>query len=608
MRLLIASVLALGALSASAFFARYDADTPPERNVLTGELDRPCVATPCDAPDWSPLLVQSPTGPVAVLVDLNDDVGASAQRHLDAEVERAIAPFDHEGLEVALSESAALYRILVPPSELADLREALEDEADIESVEIEASFQLDLDQHVALEYVGLGEEVERSDGGEPFVPDDPYYKHQWHLDQIQMPAAWRRSRGEGVVVAVIDTGVLYRDHGRARQVPDLAGTAFVPGWDFVDGDDTPDDGHGHGTHVAGTIAQTTNNGVGVAGVAPDARIMPIRVLDNRGGGRYGNVAAGIRWAVDNGAKVLNLSLGGPIPSAAISNAIRHAHRKGAVVVVAAGNTGRGRVQFPAAARHAFAVGAVRFDETLSFYSSFGRHLDIVAPGGDLRVDQNRDGLPDGVLQNTMIPRKPDQNDYLGYQGTSMAAPHVAGVAALLVSAGVTDPEAVERIIQETAKAKQDRTRYGAGLVQANDALLAATRDRGLSSAALALLLGLGAFAVRRRRYEWGLVGTALGFGAALASVLGLVASSAGFVWPLAVSALVPLLAIGLAGHLRGGRVLGAGMGIAIAGFSLFEGLSPSLLSPIGAALGPLLIVGAALSLWLATATLRRSQG
>ncbi|HJK92783.1 MAG TPA: S8 family peptidase, partial [Polyangiaceae bacterium LLY-WYZ-15_(1-7)] len=433
------------------------------------------------APEAEPTLAADPaTG--AVLIDLGDDLDASERDVIEDLVHDAIAPYawpeGDAALGETLSESAQLFRITPPASELGDLRDALGGLEDVEALEAEREWSLppSAEAFAIGELAAVDEEPDSARG--PYRPNDPYYKHQWHLDQIQMPGAWQRSQGQGVVVAVIDTGVAYADAGRFRQAPDLKQTRMVAGRDFVDRDDRPFDEHGHGTHVAGTVAQSTNNGVGVAGVAPQAAIMPIRVLDRRGAGSWGNVAAGIRWAADHGADVINLSLGGGTPSRAIANAIAHAHRKGVVVVAAAGNTGRGRVQYPAAHRYAFAVGAVRYDETLSFYSSYGRHLDVVAPGGDLRVDQNGDGLPDGVLQNTIVRGNVGRHDYLAFQGTSMAAPHVAGAAALLKASGVSDPSAVQRLLRDTAKSKSDTRRYGAGLIQADDALRAGTRDLG----------------------------------------------------------------------------------------------------------------------------------
>lgn len=529
-----------------------------------------------------------------VLVDLDDDMSAAQRDRIEELIHAAIAPLPWpEGdaaMGTTLSDPAELYALVVPPSEVGDVLRALRHHEGVEAVEIERQWRLpETEEGSAL--ASRSSERAPAPARGAFRPNDPYYKHQWHLDQIEMPKAWLRSRGQGVTVAVIDTGVAYGSAGRFKQAPDLAGTRFVPGRDFVDNDDSPFDEHGHGTHVAGTIAQSTNNGVGVAGVAPEAAIMPIRVLDRRGAGSWGSVAAGIRWAADHGADVINLSLGGSTRSRAISNAIAYAHRKGVVVVAAAGNTGRGRVQYPGADRFAIGVGAVRYDESLSFYSSYGRALDLVAPGGDLRVDQNGDGLPDGVLQNTILRGDPARHDYLAFQGTSMAAPHVAGVAALLKASGVRDPDAVERILEETAKSKRDRHRYGAGLVQADRALRAATRDLGAARGTAALGFGLLLLLGLRRRERLGVrVGPALvaaGLLSGLASALpwelaGLPVPAAplatfGALGPAGLGALaaLPLLLVGLLYGVARARPWLAGACFGVAGYAAVEALWPT---------------------------------
>jgi len=188
-----------------------------------------------------------------------------------------------------------------------------------------------------------------------FVPNDEYYPYQWHMPQIQMEQAWDVANGSGVVVAVIDTGVAYEDYAGYVQAPDLAGTSFTGGCDFVNRDYHANDDHGHGTHVTGTVAQTTNNTIGVAGVAHGATIMPIKVCDNAGSCEGADTIDGIVWATDYGAHVINLSLGDG-PSSAEEAAINYALSHGVVVVAAAGNWGDPYLSCPACYPGVIAVG------------------------------------------------------------------------------------------------------------------------------------------------------------------------------------------------------------------------------------------------------------
>ncbi|MBU8900220.1 S8 family peptidase [Corallococcus sp. M34] len=301
-----------------------------------------------------------------------------------------------------------------------------------------------------------------------YTPNDPQYAQQWNLRMIDMPRAWERSRGKGVVVAVIDTGIAYEDYDDFKQVPDLKGVKFVKGYDFVNDDEHANDDHGHGTHVAGTIAQATDNGQGVAGVAFEATLMPVKVLNHFGSGTTADIADAIRFAADHGARVINLSLGGGGYAQVMASAVEYARKKGVTVVAAAGNGGRGKVEYPAAYPGAIAVSAVGPDGTLAPYSSFGRELDIAAPGGD-----KRQGDAGGIIQNTIDPRDPSRSVYASYQGTSMATPHVAAVAAMLYAAGAKSPDEVEQALYAGAKPVGNvawSEQYGHGVLNAEASL------------------------------------------------------------------------------------------------------------------------------------------
>jgi serine protease len=331
------------------------------------------------------------------------------------------------------------------------------------------------------------------------LPNDPLYTpYQWHLDDgkvtnpyggangggINVEPAWDITTGAGVIVAVIDTGVAYEDFEEAYQVrkrilyttylqaPDLADTSFVTGWDFVNNDSHPNDDEGHGTHVTGTIAQSTNNGIGVAGVAFGCSIMPIKVLGSDGSGSYTAIANGIYFAADNGADVINMSLGGPVGSITLENALAYAYNAGVTIVCSSGNDGSpDTIGYPAAYDdYCIAVGATRYDETVSYYSNGGASLDLTAPSGDTTIDQNGDGYGDGVLQQTHDGSDYTNFGYYFYQGTSMAAPHVSGVAALVLSAGAaTTPDEVREALQSTAEDKGVPgwdPAYGYGIVDA----------------------------------------------------------------------------------------------------------------------------------------------
>jgi serine protease len=398
-------------------------------------------------------------------------------------------------------------------------------------------------------------------------PNDPCYQYQWHLRQVGLPGAWKLGQGQGATVAVIDTGV--------TAVPDLAGIELIAGYNFVGNNKDARDDHGHGTHVAGTIAQATNNKLGVAGVAFGAKIMPLKVLSAQGSGSMGAISQAIRYAADNGAQVINMSLGGPFPTAAIRKAVAYARSKGTFVVAAAGNDGKGRVSYPAKYPEVFAVAATQFDETTTFYSNWGGEVDIAAPGGNVRVDQNGDGKPDGVLQNTVTPGNITKVDYLWFMGTSMASPHVAGVAALVAGAGVNKPDALDAILRSTARAPKAKAidargrvddHYGAGIVDAGAALRKAKVDRGAGGLALAGSLALLGLAGLRRRGQLATLGWGMP-AAAAASAGGLFFVP--WAWlaasPLLLSAALPLAAVAVLAGIRRARPWVGGLAFGLAG-------------------------------------------
>jgi serine protease len=353
-------------------------------------------------------------------------------------------------------------------------------------------------------------------------PNDPLYSLQWNFPAIDMERAWdiQPQAGSEIVVAVLDSGVAFRngnirynsafpcqfDFGGPRYpamgivdvpyavAPELGESKFVSPRDFIWDDDLPFDLDGHGTHVTGTIGQLTNNNVGVAGMAYNVRIMPVKVIDELWDcifsspfiGTDDTIARGIRYAADNGARVINMSIGRSAggPSTVVDEAIRYAISRGAFVAIAAGNTadaGNAPSRTAESARTIngmMAVGAVGRSLERAYYSTTNAYVEIAAPGGDLR----RDGSAGGIIQQTLdqdllltfltpqslAPPRADAFAYYPFQGTSMATPHVSALAAMLMQQGITDPAAIEAAIKQAARdlgrAGVDNE-YGHGLIQ-----------------------------------------------------------------------------------------------------------------------------------------------
>lgn len=330
---------------------------------------------------------------------------------------------------------------------------------------------------------------------------------QWNFigtASVNAPEAWANvaaagaAGGSGVTVAVLDTGVAYANRGPFRRSPDFSRFQFVAGWDFIARNGLPNDRNGHGTFVAGTIAEATNNRYGLTGLAYGARIMPIRVLDADGEGEASTIAEGVRYAVDHGARVINLSLefssnvtAADIPE--LIDALHYATRHRVFVDAAAGNEAHAAIAYPARTPAVVAVGATTEHGCLADYSNDGAGLTLVAPGGG--ADANLPGDPNchpeqppgrDIFQVTFAGSSRRFGIPSGYEGTSMAAPHVAAAAALVIASRVLGrhptPAQITARLRATAKkigGGGDERLYGAGLLDAG----AATRPGGPAAVA-----------------------------------------------------------------------------------------------------------------------------
>lgn len=338
------------------------------------------------------------------------------------------------------------------------------------------------------------------------IPDDEGTAHtaggwqelQWNFVGqfgVNAPEAWAnvaadgRPGGRGVTIAELDTGVAYSNRGRFRRSPDLSRYTFVKGYDFIAKDPYANDRNGHGTFVASTIAEATDNRYGLTGLAFGAHIMPVRVLDGAGEGEASTIAEGVVFAVRHHAQIINLSLefspgvtAADIPE--LMKALRLAHRHNVLVVAAAGNEGARSVDYPARAPNVIAVGATTEHGCLADYSNYGPQVTLVAPGGgenaNLPGDPNCNAeLPAGrdIFQVTFTGSSVTKFGIpSGYEGTSMATPHVAATAALIIASGVLGahptPAQITARLEDTATklgGGGDERLYGAGLLDATAA-------------------------------------------------------------------------------------------------------------------------------------------
>jgi len=296
---------------------------------------------------------------------------------------------------------------------------------------------------------GVQPRVAPGDGpaGPADVPNDPLYRQQWHHAKIDSASAWDASHGDGVTVAVIDTGVDCNH-------PDLRGKC-VAGYDHFNNDGDPTDDHGHGTHVAGIAASLTNNGIGGAGVGWDARVMPVKALGSAGNGGLAAIANAVVWAADHEADVINMSLGGFFTSRALQDAVAYAIGRNVSVIAAAGNESTSNLTYPASYPNVVGVAATTQSDTRANFSNFGSYVDVAAPGV-------------GILSTVR------GGSYQAWSGTSMASPVVAGIAALLKGQGpCRTPQRIEEILEQTADDIGSRgpdQYFGAGRVNAGRAL------------------------------------------------------------------------------------------------------------------------------------------
>jgi subtilisin family serine protease len=316
----------------------------------------------------------------------------------------------------------------------------------------------------ALEKTGLFSFVERDQTAQTtaVIPNDPYFSSAWHLAKIQAPNAWDLTTGSSAItIAVVDSGV---DPANPDVAPKL-----VPGWNFLTGDSNTADSTGHGTAVASVAAAATNNGVGVSGVAWANPVMPVVVVNSAGSASYSDIASGITYAADHGARIINVSVAGSSSSSTLQSAINHAWNKGAIIIAAAGNSSTSTPYYPAACNNTVAVSSTTSVDTLSSFSNFGSWIDVAAPGESIPITS--------------------QGGYGSWSGTSFSSPITAGVAALMLSInpGLSNSTAVSLLksnADDLGSSGFDSS-FGSGRINAYRAVMAAAGSGGDTTAPVA---------------------------------------------------------------------------------------------------------------------------
>jgi serine protease len=441
----------------------------------------------------------SPLAAVAVFVALATAPGAAAADYVPGEVIVKYAPGADHSERAGVQDETGTGRVEQLPGDSRKLN-ILDGESVHETVSelrSDPNVEYAVPNYVAHASAFFPNDPGPGSGGNP----GDWTRFQWNFfgpasvnapDAWQLAAAAGAAGGRGAKVAVLDTGVAFQTRRRYKKAPDLSSKTFVRGYDFVANDRYPNDLNGHGTHVAGTIAEKTNNGSGLTGLAYGAKIMPLRVLNSDGEGDAAAISRAIRYAGRKRVDVINLSLefdssvtASQIPD--IVSAVHYAHRKGAVIVAAAGNQADTAVAYPARALHVISVAATTEHQCEAEYSNSGRGLDVSAPGGgydapnqdnpaDIRnCDPNTGGRD--IFQQTFVRGYRKFGFPPDYEGTSMASPHVSATAAMLIATGRLGPDptpdAVEHRLEETARdlgpAGYD-DRYGFGLIDAAAAL------------------------------------------------------------------------------------------------------------------------------------------